>query len=485
MKIFSNNPSVSSTGMALITNLAAKVREEVQTFMATPLSPVLALDRQIAMRTLDNSLEVMTLQINACSMATCIQSVEDAAPVFRRACPEPLGQPINLANILLDPSVNLRHFVSLDIMGSVASGRLTHFRYEVTYSAELCDRMFQLQENYGLQWLHGLPDQFIMIFAWINSLYETQGAGVNIELINRIETEVDRVKIVTSSSGDPSLKIARTAVHECWRMAVLIYLYMVLCGADASDCRVVSTMKRFMRLVKGTKPGRIPDTYMANPMIVAGVAACKDRDRDIIRQRILSVPECATPGTAGHDAVLQLQDVWARANGEGRAAVAMPSLTNASPTVGIESPDSMPPTPMPLPANAPPLHQVQPASATPELPAGLVGARVKASDQLVEHLGELERLSSKLDMNVPLDVFRDIDQNKNPNNITKNLIDDTAAENQWINGRLHAIETYRDMLGEALREHFPALQPHLPPPPGANGKLDAVVEEEEGMIVDS
>jgi hypothetical protein len=35
---------------------------------------------------------------------------------------------------------------------------------------------------------------------------------------------------------------------------------------------------------------------------------------------------------------------------------------------------------------------------------------------------------------------RDIDQNKNPNNITKNLIDDTAAENQWINGRLHAIE---------------------------------------------
>ncbi|ELU36081.1 Med10 domain-containing protein [Rhizoctonia solani AG-1 IA] len=200
----------------------------------------------------------------------------------------------------------------------------------------------------------------------------------------------------------------------------------------------------------------------------------------------------------------------------------MPSLAHTSPTVGIDSPDSMPPTPMPLPANAPPLQQVQarirlvvqtltelgvcsmdvqPASANPELPAGLVGARVY---QLVEHLGELEKLSSKLDMNVPLDVFRDIDQNKNPNNITKNLIDDTAAENQWINGRLHAIEvsfiapsptwindlslpcqSYRDMLGEALREHFPALQPHLPPPPGTNGKLDAVVEEEEGMIMDS
>ncbi|KAG8688790.1 hypothetical protein FRC08_011258 [Ceratobasidium sp. 394] len=178
---------------------------------------------------------------------------------------------------------------------------------------------------------------------------------------------------------------------------------------------------------------------------------------------------------------------------------AMPGLTHASP----ESPDSVPPTPMPvpLPPNAPPLVQVQarirqvvstltelgicaldvqPLDATPELSAGLVGARV---DQLVEHLGELEKLSGRLDMNVPLDVFRDIDQNKNPNMITKTRIDDTAAENQWINGRLHAIETYRDMLGEALYEHFPALQPHLPVPPG-HGKLDVVVEEEEGMIVD-
>lgn len=71
----------------------------------------------------------------------------------------------------------------------------------------------------------------------------------------------------------------------------------------------------------------------------------------------------------------------------------MPGLAHASP----ESPDSMPPTPMPISSNAPPLAQVQarirqvvstltelgicaldvqPATATPELSAGLVGARV-------------------------------------------------------------------------------------------------------------
>ncbi|KAF8756264.1 Transcription factor subunit Med10 of Mediator complex [Rhizoctonia solani] len=369
--------------------------------------------------------------------------------------------------------------------------------------------MSQLQEDHGLQWLHGLPDQFIMIFAWINSLHETPGANVDIELVTRIEMEINQVEVILGPSGDPALKIGRTAVHECWRMALLIYLYMRLsCCAHHEE---------LYEIVNRTKPGRIPDTYLANPMIIAGVAACKDRDRNIIRQRMLSVPECSTPGTSGHDAVRMLEDIWMRTRSQERAAVwvdlriaclnvtdtllpsktmslptpgsvrpsIMPSLAHTSPTVGIDSPDSMPPTPCPCRQRATSATicsmDVQPASANPELPAGLVGARRPIGGTS----GELEKLSSKLDMNVPLDVFRDIDQNKNPNNITKNLIDDTAAENQWINGRLHAIESYRDMLGEALREHFPALQPHLPPPPGTNGKLDAVVEEEEGMIMDS
>ncbi|CAE6400786.1 unnamed protein product [Rhizoctonia solani] len=169
MRMFSSNPQVSPTGMSLVTHLASKVREEVRTFMATPPPSALTLDRKNAMHALDNSLEVMTLQINTCSLATCIQLMDDAAPVFRRACSEPPGQPLNLVNILLGPSLNLRHFVSLDIMGGVTNARPTHFKYEVAYSTELCERMFQLQKPHGLQWLHGLPDQFIMILAWINS----------------------------------------------------------------------------------------------------------------------------------------------------------------------------------------------------------------------------------------------------------------------------------------------------------------------------
>ncbi|KAJ1301462.1 hypothetical protein OPQ81_008719 [Rhizoctonia solani] len=321
MNVFAKNLKIDEAGASIVNHLAGEVRGNVRSFMATQPSSSDMLDRQASMHALDNTLEILTLQINTQSLAACIQSMEDAAPVFRRACSEPPGQPLNIANILLEPGLNLRHFVSLDVMGSLTTGRPTSFKYKVAYSAELCERMFQLQENHGLQWLHGLPDQFILILVWINSLCETSGASVDPKLVNWVETEILQVKFALDQSEDPALRIGRMVVRECWRKTVLIYLYMVLCGADASDTRVIRVVKNFMRLVKGIKPGRNTDTYLVNPMIIAGLAARKQRDRSTLRQRILSVPECSTPGTAGYDAILQLEDIWARTKNEGRAAV--------------------------------------------------------------------------------------------------------------------------------------------------------------------
>ncbi|CAE6440876.1 unnamed protein product [Rhizoctonia solani] len=321
MNIFAKNPLIDDAGTSIIAYLASKVREDVHSFMAAPPSSVATVDRRNAMRMLDNTLEIMTIQVNTRSLAACIQSVEDAAPVFRRACIEPPGQPLNLANILLDTGLNLRHFVSADILTSVTTGRPTCFKYEVAFSVDLWGRMLQLQENCGLQWLHGLPDQFMLLFAWINSVSEIPGASADPKLITWIETEILQVEIALDQLEDPALRIGREVVREGWRNATLIYLYMVLGRADAGDRRIVRAVKNFMRLVNGIKPERNPDTYLANPMIVVGVAARKERDRHTIRSRILDVPECSKPGTAGYDAVLELENIWTRTKNEGRAAV--------------------------------------------------------------------------------------------------------------------------------------------------------------------
>ena len=76
--------------------------------------------------------------------------------------------------------------------------------------------------------------------------------------------------------------------------------------------------------------------------------------------------------------------------------------------------------------------------------------------------------------------FREIDGGHNPNQVTKDRIERAVGENQFTNGKIIAIkvgsskaqsnltrlqwfhsQSYRDLLGAAIVEHFPDLAPHL------------------------
>ncbi|KDN37471.1 hypothetical protein RSAG8_10133, partial [Rhizoctonia solani AG-8 WAC10335] len=297
MGMYARNFAIDGTGTSILGYLALEVQKSASSFMATPPS-FSASDRQSAMHTLNSIHEILAIQINTQPSTACVQLLDCAAPVFRRACLEPPGQPLNLPRILLEPNPNLRHFATIDIMKSVTTGRPTYFQYEVPFSLELCEQMYQMQDIYSLQWLHGFPEQFIMLFAWINSLCETPGASENSELVAWIERQLPQIKIAIDESGDPVLRLGRMVVQECWRFAVLIYLYMALCKASALDPRVIRAQKGFMRLVRGIKPGRNPDAHLVSPMVVAGVATLEERDRDTLRQRIVNLRECAQQGNS-------------------------------------------------------------------------------------------------------------------------------------------------------------------------------------------
>ncbi|KAH7325231.1 hypothetical protein B0J17DRAFT_723255 [Rhizoctonia solani] len=320
MDVFARDLSIDATRLFILNHLVLDGHKSGSSFMALASSAP-ALDRHKAMRTLDSILETFSLQIFTQPFAACIQSLDYAAPVFRCACPEPLGQSVNLANIMLGSDISLQYFANLDIIHSVTSGRPTYIQYEVPFSLELCEQTYWLQDRYDLQWYLGFPVQFILLFAWINSLCEIPGAGNKLELVAWIETSLPQIKIAIDESSDSSLRIGRMVVQECWRFAVLIYLYMVLCKADAHDPRVRRAQQGFMRLVRGVKPGRNPDAHLSPPMIVGGVATISERDRDTLRQRILGIQEFAERGTVGNDYVLELEDVWARTRDEGRPAL--------------------------------------------------------------------------------------------------------------------------------------------------------------------
>jgi hypothetical protein len=152
--------------------------------------------------------------------------IRDAAPVFRRACPEPLAAPISLPAKLVHPEYSLRHFPAMDILLSVGTCRTMIFRYDISYTSELCEGVLDI-DNIGLQWMHGIPDQFILMLARMNMLRDDYGSNIDHSVIHDLETEIRDFRPILGASMDPLLTVARLAVQESWRQAMYIYLYMV------------------------------------------------------------------------------------------------------------------------------------------------------------------------------------------------------------------------------------------------------------------
>ncbi|KAG9097838.1 hypothetical protein FS749_005346 [Ceratobasidium sp. UAMH 11750] len=273
-----------------------------------------------ALEALEDMFEVISIQFMSSSLEANMSLVCDAAPVYQNACPEAPGVPINLPAKLLHPEFPLRHFPSLDILFSLGMCRPMLFRYDISFTPELCATLTDI-DGVGLQWMHGIPDQFIVLLARMNMLRVDFAPNVDPRVIGEIQAEIKNFRPVLGVSTDPFLTVARLAVQESWRQVLYIYLYMGLCGADASDSRVEKALKGFTRLLEGTKAGRTPDVFLMLPMIVAGVASRRSQDRNLIQSRMLNLRECSQPGTAGHESVLILGDIWTRTDAEARPAV--------------------------------------------------------------------------------------------------------------------------------------------------------------------
>lgn len=314
------SPELNARGLSIVAYLRTEAHQAITRFHSGESGGQREQEMREAAKTLDHMIEMILIQRFTSPLATVQKLMEDAAPVFRKACFEPPEQLVSLPNILLEPGLNLRNFAATDVIMSVTTGRPMLFKYDVTYTPEMSDQM--MNGAFGLQWLHGVPDQFIILLASINSLYEDFGSSVDPEFISQIEDQIRDVKITPPTpSADPIFTVWRLVVQECWRQTVYIYLYMVLCEARADDPRVLRAVRAFTRLMDGVKPGRNPDAFLFIPIMIAGASVYHDWDRNIIRRRMLGLRECTNPGTCGHECLSILVDVWERTEAENRPAV--------------------------------------------------------------------------------------------------------------------------------------------------------------------
>ncbi|KEP48791.1 fungal-specific transcription factor domain protein [Rhizoctonia solani 123E] len=318
------SPVLNSKVRSVVTYLSAEAHQSIGRFNSTEPASLREMDMMNALKSIDLMMEVWTHSLFLVDCHLTLMKVIllrrklKAAPVFRRACPEPLGQLVNLPNILVSPSINLRHYAETDIMTATLLARRMFLRYDILYTPEINERFMGSQA--GLHWLHGIPDQLIILLAWVNMLHEDFGMNVDPLIISQIEMEVERVKITPSTSDDPVYTIRRFAVQECWRLVVYIHLYVTLCGAHAEDPRVVKFVKRFMRFLGGIKPARTVDTFLSLPIMFIGTFVSRKQDRELLFRRLTSMQECTMPGRAGHDCLMVLCDIWKRTEREQRPA---------------------------------------------------------------------------------------------------------------------------------------------------------------------
>ncbi|KAF7322754.1 Mediator of RNA polymerase II transcription subunit 10 [Mycena chlorophos] len=99
-----------------------------------------------------------------------------------------------------------------------------------------------------------------------------------------------------------------------------------------------------------------------------------------------------------------------------------------------------------------------------------VGLRV---NEVIEHLSKIEDMAQGVRTMIPMQVLMDIDDSRNPMQLTRERLERAATENQFINGKIVAIDTYRNYLNAALVQSFPELEEALQQPTTTQPQLDA------------
>lgn len=89
-----------------------------------------------------------------------------------------------------------------------------------------------------------------------------------------------------------------------------------------------------------------------------------------------------------------------------------------------------------------------------------VGLRV---NNVITHLATIDDMAQHVHTMIPMQVLADIDNARNPMQLTKDRLERAATENQFMNGKISAIDSYHRYLDEALLQNFPELDGQLVP----------------------
>ncbi|KAG8750936.1 hypothetical protein FRC12_012688 [Ceratobasidium sp. 428] len=207
------------------------------------------------------------------------------APVFMQvACADPTLWPrdpssngISLAHALLPPRGEISRFIFMDSISSFTFGVPPLVEYDTSHP------MIEGQDSRAIGWIHGCPSRFMLLVVKINQ-WRAQHPNSCMEGSSPWkEIEEDAWAYRPSCGYDPGSDsgrhVLRVAVQEGWRHAVLIYLYMGMCGVTSHDPRVQSSVQQISNSYNITKMQSATGMHLLAPVLLAGICTRSETDR--------------------------------------------------------------------------------------------------------------------------------------------------------------------------------------------------------------
>ncbi|KAF8594324.1 hypothetical protein BDV93DRAFT_529378 [Ceratobasidium sp. AG-I] len=221
---------------------------------------------------------------------------------------------ISIYNTLRDGEFSLRQFVFYDTMLALAFSVPPLINYDTTPG------LAELDGRFALEWVYGCPSHIVVLIAKINA-WRTQGSTLH-EDANQGWEDIEKMLQDWRPNVDPVDEapdfIGRLAVHECWRHATLIYLYMGMCNINSADPRVHSSVRQIVQLVSTIETESHLKQHVLMPCLVAGAAARHEKHRAVLRSNIVLSKDERVWILRGDGFVPVLDHLWHGAGSNGR-----------------------------------------------------------------------------------------------------------------------------------------------------------------------
>ncbi|CAE7186262.1 unnamed protein product [Rhizoctonia solani] len=170
------------------------------------------------------------------------------------------------------------------------------------------------------EWSYSTPTKSHILLADINACRDQSLRARDWREIERTILDWQAQAIQHDEDWESWMKVAWIAVQESWRLALLVYLYLSVCGLTSDDPRIQRCVTQIIQVVATVKKHESPDICVPflTQFLMVGICAQSEKHRDIARKKLSSTSETKFWMLQGVDFVPVLDHLWHGAGSDGR-----------------------------------------------------------------------------------------------------------------------------------------------------------------------